>query len=307
MMDGMRLLFPPLRWKYFRPSDAKGQRHKRRYAVFFVTTIAFCFFISTVHSGEAIRSTEVALGFAAPPGMFLVGEELIYEVSYSFFSLGTVKLQILDTIAKEGATLYQAKAFMDSYSGVPFVDLHYVFYSEIDPAYYSRFFSGLNTNDPKNTWYSDYVFDYSQNRVLTEKGIRQFSEKSVKGMDTISSFYQDGLSLLYFARGNVHSKSVTNAPTYVNEKKVNTLINFMNKKTSSEISAVNYPIRTVELDGRAEFVGVFGLTGGFSGWFSDDDAAVPIVAKMKVIIGSVRLELKRWNRPGWVPPRALEE
>lgn len=307
MMDGMRSLFSPLLWKYFRPSDARGQRHKRRYAGFFVMAIAFSFFVSTVHSGEAIQSTNVALGFVAPPGMFFVGEELIYEVSYSFFSLGTVKVQILDTIAKEGATLYQAKAFMDSYSGVPFVDLHYVFYSEIDPAYYSHFFSGLNTKDPRNTSYSDYAFDYAQNRVSTEKGIRQFSEQSVKGMDTISFFYQDGLSLLYFARGNVHSKSTTNVPTFVNEKKVNTHINFMNKKTSSEISAVNYPIRTVEFDGRAEFVGILGLTGGFTGWFSDDDAAVPIVAKMKVIIGSVRLELKRWNRPGWVPPRAFEE
>jgi len=303
----MRSLFAPLRWKYFTPSDAKEPRNKRLYAGFLVTAIAFSFFISTVHSGEAIRPTDAALGFAAPPGMFFIGEELIYEVSYSFFSLGTVKVQILDTIAKEGATLYQAKAFMDSYSGVPFVDLHYVFYSEIDPAYYSRFFSGLNTKDPKNMSYSDYVFDYAQNRVSTEKGIRQFSEKSAKGMDTISSFYQDGLSLLYFARGYIHSKSATNVPTFVNEKKVNTYINFMNKKTSSQISAVNYPIRTVEFDGRAEFVGVFGLTGGFTAWFSDDDAAIPIIAKMEVIIGSVRLELKRWNRPGWVPPRAVEE
>lgn len=307
MMDGMRSLFSRLRQKYFSPSYARGLRNNRSYAGLLVMALLIGFFVPTVQSSEARRSADVTMGIAAAPGMFFVGEELIYEVSYSFFSLGTVKIQILDTIAKEGATLYQAKAFMDSYSGVPFVDLHYVFYSEIDPAYYSHFFSGLNTKDPKNTSYSDYVFDYAQNRVSTEKGIRQFSEKSVKGTDSISSFYQDGLSLFYFARGNVHSRGASNVPTFVNEKKVNTYINFMNKKTSSEISAVNYPIRTVELEGRAEFVGIFGLTGGFTGWFSDDDAAVPIVAKMKVIIGSVRLELKRWNRPGWVPPRAGEE
>lgn len=307
MMHGRRSLFPPLRWKYFTPSDAKGNRNKRCCAGFFATAIAFGFFVSTVHGGEARKSTDVAFGFAASPGMFVIGEELTYEVSYSFFSLGTVRVQILDTIVKAGATLYQAKAFMDSYSGVPFVDLHYVFYSEIDRAYYSHYFSGLNTKDPKNTPFSDYVFDYTRNRVSTDKGIRQFRENSVKGTDTISSYYQDGLSLLYFARGNVHSKSTANIPTFVNEKKVNTYFNFMNKRTSSEISAINYPIRTVELEGRAEFVGVFGLTGGFTGWFSDDDAAVPIVAKMEVIVGSVRLELKRWNRPGWVAPRAVED
>jgi hypothetical protein len=81
----------------------------------------------------------------------------------------------------------------------------------------------------------------------------------------------------------------------------------MSKKTSTEIDAVKYPVETIEFDGRADFVGIFGLTGGFSGWFSNDEAAVPIIAKMKVILGSIRLELVKWNRPGWVPPRAHEE
>jgi hypothetical protein len=60
----------------------------------------------------------------------------------------------------------------------------------------------------------------------------------------------------------------------------------------------------VGFDGRADFVGIFGLTGGFEGWFSNDEARVPIMAKMKVLIGSVTIELMRWNRPGWTPPRA---
>lgn len=91
----------------------------------------------------------------------------------------------------------------------------------------------------------------------------------------------------------------------MNEQKVVTYINFMDKKATCEIDAVEYPVDTIEFDGRAEFVGIFGLTGGFSGWFSNDEAAIPIVAKMKVILGSVRIELMRWDRPGWVPPRAV--
>ena len=52
------------------------------------------------------------------------------------------------------------------------------------------------------------------------------------------------------------------------------------------------------LQGNAEFVGIFGLTGEFSGWFWNDDARIPIVAKMQVIIGSVTIELMSWKRPG---------
>jgi hypothetical protein len=67
---------------------------------------------------------------------------------------------------------------------------------------------------------------------------------------------------------------------------------------------VNYPIMTTHFDGTANWTGVYGLTGSFEGWFSDDAARVPIKAKMKVYIGSVTLELQSWKRGNWQPPKA---
>jgi len=273
------------------------------------------FFVAVLLSGashyargaEAGASRVAAIEFTAPPGMFLVGEKLEYEVSYSIFSLGTVSVEILDTVRRGGTVYYRAQAFMDSYSGVPFVSLHWIFYSEIDPHFYSHFFSGLDRKDTAKISYSDYSFDYPRGKVFVEKGITANRELSAKKTDTISTTYQDGLSLFYYARGNVHTTGEVNVATFVNESKVNTYIKFMHKAGSSEIDAIKYPVQTIEFEGRADFVGIFGLTGGFRGWFSDDDAAVPIVAKMKVILGSIRLELVRWHRDGWVPPRAVGE
>ena len=45
------------------------------------------------------------------------------------------------------------------------------------------------------------------------------------------------------------------------------------------------------------------LKGSFEGWFSDDEARIPIVSKMNVYVGNVVIELVKWKRPGWVPPR----
>jgi hypothetical protein len=61
------------------------------------------------------------------------------------------------------------------------------------------------------------------------------------------------------------------------------------------------------LEGRADFVGVFGLTGSFNGMFSNDIAGIPITARLKVILGSIRVELKRWNRGYWMPPKFVEQ
>ena len=61
------------------------------------------------------------------------------------------------------------------------------------------------------------------------------------------------------------------------------------------------------MDGKANFIGVFGLTGGFRGWFSDDAERVPIIAKLNVLVGSVTLELKEWKHGNWNPPKGKDD
>ena len=62
-------------------------------------------------------------------------------------------------------------------------------------------------------------------------------------------------------------------------------------------------ISSLYLEGFAYFTAVFGLTGDFSGWFSNDTAKIPLRAKLQVKIGSVSLELKCWKRKNWKPPQ----
>ncbi|HED05950.1 MAG TPA: hypothetical protein ENI61_04625 [Ignavibacteria bacterium] len=101
---------------------------------------------------------------------------------------------------------------------------------------------------------------------------------------------------------NTGKDTSVNLPCFVNEKKVYTHINFYKNVVPISIDAVNYKISSVKIDGTTNFISIFGLTGHFEGWFSNDDAAIPLLAKMKVIIGNVTLELKKWNRKGWIPP-----
>lgn len=240
-----------------------------------------------------------------PPSRVLVeGEELVYNVRYGPFNLGQVRIRITGTERKGELTLYRGRAHIASYRGVPFVDLDAVYQSWMDTTIASHQFIGRSRDD-KHLEYAKYVFDYAANRVLIEKGTR---DSVVTGRDTmeITTPFHDGLSLFFYARDQVFSHRRHRVPALVKEEKTTTLINFMNKRTAVEIDAVDYPVDVVEFDGVAEFVGIFGLTGAFSGWFSWDDARIPIMAKMKVIIGSVTLELMEWKRPGWVPPRAGE-
>ena len=266
---------------------------------------AVLFFPASFHTPVfAKESPPIQLEIPAVDGVLLLGEELTYNVSYSIFDLGEVKVQIIDTVTKGGMKIYKTKAFIDSYSGIPFVDLHQVFYSEVTRKFYSEFFTVHNTAKPEEMPYTQYAFDYENKKAHFELGSKPKNITVKKGSETITDYQQDGLSLFYFARNNVREKKKIKTPIFINEKSYFTEFNFMNKPGSQEIDAVDYPIETIEFEGNANFIGIFGLTGYFRGFFSNDEASVPIVAKMKVLVGSIHIELTKWNRPGWTPPLA---
>jgi hypothetical protein len=251
----------------------------------------------------AVASGADGMQSGAPPSKVLLeGEELVYNVRYGFIDLGQVRIVITHAVHTSSYAAFQGKAVIDSYPKVPFVDLHAIYESLIDSAVFARFFVGKLKD--KDHWdMSRYRFDYDRNRVLIE--VADF-DTIVTKRDTLSitTKYHDGLSLFFYARDQLFSHLKVNIPTLIKEEKVMTYIDFKGERSSVEVEGIDYPIDVVGFDGRADFVGIFGLTGGFEGWFSNDEARVPIMAKMKVLIGSVTIELMRWNRPGWTPPRA---
>lgn len=229
------------------------------------------------------------------------GEDLIYNVRYGMFDLGQVRIKTLKKIALNGTEAFETIAYIDSYRNIPFVKLHAIFESLVDTAVFSHRFVG-KSQDGDYWTFSRYTFDYNGGHVYMDSGRK---DTIVERRDTLklNGRMQDGLSLFFFAREHLMSKKQVNVPAIVKEKRVNTFIDFNGKRRSHEYDFVDYPVDVIGFEGNAEFTGIFGLTGGFEGWFSNDNARVPIVAKMKVILGNVTVELMRWNRTGWQPPR----
>lgn len=244
--------------------------------------------------------------FTAPDSVFQVGEELTYNVSYASFDIGQVRITLLGKEVRNGVTYYKAMAHIDSYKGVPFVDLHAIYEDSIHQRMYSTWF--LSRHKEEKGWdYFLYTYDYPRRMMYIEHG--EWGKMHVLKKDTleIDTTDQDGLSLFYLARVNLFSKQKMNIPTVVNEKRGMTTINFSGERTHEEIDAVKYPVDLIHFEGEAGFVGIFGLTGAFEGWFSNDAARVPVIAKMKVLIGNIRIELMKWRRTNWHPPRYRED
>jgi hypothetical protein len=239
--------------------------------------------------------------------MMCPGEDLNYEVSWWIFKLGRIRLKTLESKPLDGTIRHTAVAFVDSYEGLPFVDVHAIDYSEMDSAFFPRKFRSVEKKN--HEWYVENCrYDFPNRVLVIEKSWQkdlQSPTYTTPQCDTIAlehPAYLDGLSMLYYARAHVHRSMTLSVPTIVYAKKGSITFHFSGRKSTEEVDAVAKPVRVVELEGKADFEGIFGLTGDFKGWFSDDSAAVPIKAKMKVILGSVNIELKQWDRNGWSPP-----
>lgn len=238
--------------------------------------------------------------------VLMVGEELEYRVSYSFFNIGIIKTRVTDRWERDGRTIYRAEVSMDSDPALSWlVDLHMLFRGTVDGEAFS--YSWLS-EDSTSTGvdFRTMEFDYPRAKMYYAWGRRPHrGANMIAGRDTVPIRERsvDGMSLLFFARENVRQPRSWRIPTFVDNREGITEIHFRDKREDLEIDAVNYPVRTVWFDGTAKFVGVFGLTGGFEGWFSDDEARIPIVGRLKVILGSVKVELVKWKRGSWTPPR----
>jgi hypothetical protein len=258
------------------------------------------FLISSKHLDKNINQDESRI-----PKKLEVGEELVYVVKYSVMRLGEIKLRITNKKNINGKTSYSAIAEIDSYPSVPFVNLHQIYETTMTPDYYSKYFKGtIKHSDYTN--YSEYHFNYSDSLVSVKEGQIDDHSSSFDTTVSIDKKYQDGLSIFYYARMNSGQDKEVTIPTFIDKKKVSTDITFEDKSEDVTIDAVDYDVDCVHLEGEAHFISIFGLTGDFEGWFSNDEAAIPIKARMKVLLGNITLELKSWKRSGWNPPKYKE-
>jgi hypothetical protein len=273
----------------------------RYFLIFALTLLSVVSFFGFTGDNNPVNPSSYPVSFTSPKEL-VVGEELTYIVKYALLNLGELRFKVVAKEKMNGKNVYSAVVYMDSYNGLPAVDLHQTYETKLNSDYYSEFFRGI-VKGKDYASYTDYFFNYAKKKVHVKKGKVNPYEVWNDTVGHADKMCQDGLSLFYFARMGTGKRHVAVVPCLVNEKRVNTRINFYDEVQKVRINAVNYDIAAVRLDGHTDFVGVLGLTGDFEGWFTDDVAGIPLKATMNLIIGKVSVELTSWKRPGWNPPR----
>ncbi|MBS4033698.1 MAG: DUF3108 domain-containing protein [Ignavibacterium sp.] len=228
--------------------------------------------------------------------VFSDGETLIYKVKWTFIRLGTITIKTIS---------------------VP-DDLDFVRISMQVQSNPTLFFISTNEYnetlvDIRNCMSKSYFGDHRNggDRLLLHSSFdeasgscvfREFDDVIKKNtkVDTIynSPRYVDGPSLFFFTRAFSKSKIIHKVPTLINGEIKNTKLIFTDEKKEFEIDAFQFPVIAKKYYGIADWEGGTsqGLSGEFLGFITDDEAAIPVYAEVKVLLGKLKIELESYTR-----------
>jgi hypothetical protein len=242
-----------------------------------------------------------------------VGEELVYRVYFGFIKLGEVNVKMSNKTTSGGQTVYYAIASIKSYDGIPFVSLNYKFQSEMiskKSDFYSQYFNSTEFKKKSaearynSVSRTDYNFDHENEFIKVKKE----TDMEVERDDTVKfeklPKFQDGLSMYYNARIGSLKPKLYKVPVYMNEEESSVNYSFNMNEDVVSTDCADYDIAVIKIEGVALFKGLFGLTGEFTGWLSNDDYRVPIKANFNVVIGKISMELVSYKKTGWTPPKS---
>lgn len=237
------------------------------------------------------------------------GEELTYEASYLFFKIGAVKFQVLGKTVYDSVSAYRLRADIDSYSGIPFVNVHAIYDTYADARTLMCLFTSNSQKEGDGWLYTSCNLRFAKGR-----GDWKQSKNGVPTGNVVFSLdkpYTDGLSFFYYLREASMAadgeRTQLRIPIIVDTVRSSVDMTINEKEEPCSISAYKYPIESYKMSGHINFTGFFGVTGGFTGWMSADSAEIPLKGNVNVILGSIVVQLKNAGRAGWVPPRSIKK
>ena len=241
-----------------------------------------------------------------------VGEELNYKVYYGFIKLGDVKLKLSSKVSEKNQLLFTSIAYLKSYDGIPFVYVNFYFESmmyHFRDSMFSKYFSSTEFKQKSETEgkyslvQSDYYFVYSERYRILQKTINASMVQNDTVRYDMMPKFQDGLSIFYNARIHSLNPKLYKIPVFISDQESSVNYSFNMNEDVVSVNAVDYDVSVIKIEGTALFKAVFGLTGDFTGWLSNDDYRVPLKAKFNVTIGSITLELDSFKKHSWIPPK----
>jgi tetratricopeptide (TPR) repeat protein len=215
-------------------------------------------------------------------------ESVDYKVTYSFMTLGWVKIRMGAAETIMNKTVYPVIFYVNSNPSFNFlISLHHIYESYIDVRTMNAIQSRLYTPGSDDYLIRTYWFDYDHGKfyayIIFADGRYHFVEKHLPRRA------QDSTSILYFARGVVSNTSGGIITVVIDEEYKFGYITYLNEQEKLTIG--DREIDAVKIFAKADFEGVAGMNGDAWGWFLPQDSFLPLQGKFTIIVGSIYISV----------------
>jgi len=211
---------------------------------------------------------------------FSLGERLEYDAKFSFLNLGTMILEVKDTLTYEGTHCYLISSVLNSTRSLRFlfsIDDTIEVYTSSDQLVPLLFRERINESGYHRT--SNLYFDHELQNVTYDDSL----------VCSIAPNTRDLLSFWYYLRqiplmiGDTIVLSVHNARE---NHDIHCVV-----QGREEIKTGAGKFNTIVVEPQTEGKGIFGARGGMDIWYSEDDR-LPVQIRASIKFGSVLFKLR---------------
>ncbi len=224
---------------------------------------------------------------------FLEDEEINYKVKYGFITLGWITVRVGKPVSMDSIMAYPVRFYLNSNPDFSMMlSLHQIYESYIDAETFNAIRTRIYTPGDEKYLAKTYYFHYDKSlleaQIIRADGRFEYVKK------LLPSRAQDGVSMLYYARGVVSGKTSGRTTVVIDEEYKYGHITYLNEKEEVEIE--DEDVNAVKIFARSDFKGVAGMNGDAWGWFSEGPEFVPLQGKISIILGSITV-IKDNNTP----------
>lgn len=214
-------------------------------------------------------------------------EVFTYNVKYSFFTLGKVRVEVTDTLY-HGEPAWKLSGVITSNPGIPFVgteENHYNTIFKIEDGKPREQVYWKDNVDEEEFDEDRYIYDYNLEKV--------YAFKEGDPIDTLDLKLPATSGPLIFFFSRLHAGRDVNSRIfiYLDEEQGTIDMEYTRQQEEREYEAFEEPVNAFYAKGNADIDGPFGFSGAFKAWFANDELRIPLEAHVKVWLGNVKVRL----------------
>ncbi|MDH4211073.1 MAG: DUF3108 domain-containing protein [candidate division WOR-3 bacterium] len=211
---------------------------------------------------------------------FGIGERLHYDAKFSFLNLGTMTLEVRDTLTYEDVHCYDISSVLTSARGLRFlfsINDTIEVYTSSDSLFPYMFRERINESGYHRA--SNLFFDRDSNYVNYDDSL----------VINTTAETRDILSFWYYLRGIPLELGDTILIDVHNARENHRVRCVVQKRELVKTKAGDY--ETILVEPQTEGKGIFGAKGGMQIWYSEKDR-VPVQIRASMKFGTVLFKLK---------------